>query len=656
MTGSLYRAFLDRADRYVIEGWARDETDPFTPVPLAVFRDGVQVAELAAESWREDLVEPGHSDGYCAFRHVWVPPLPENDFSRIEVRLPNGEQISGSPVFVPAPTDEQIVLGMRGAIDILDHERVAGWIRDEDRPERAVGVTVLLDGQEVAFLKANSFRRDLRDLGLGSGRYGFEFLFTSPPDPLTAHTVEIRSDTGAPFPEGAKILPAAEGFFDQAMMNLAHREIGGLRDVEKIRTAADFLASCLETLRRKDAEGTLGLGSRREIRRLRRQEANRTVTVQRQVLVIDDQTPDARRDAASVALLSHMKALQAAGLKVFFTPSLIPGCREDVLALLEEQGITVLRPPLWESVEAILRQAGEAFELIYLHRLGNASAYLELARRLCPMARIIWSVADIDSLRLRRQAQVEQRPELNILAAQSEARERMVTWRSNVLLTHSDEETARIREGVPSCAAVTVRWAVPVGKTVYRPAKRDRIVFLGHFGHAPNRDAVRWLATEIVPALRRLNPALAITVFGSGMTAETLSFSCDGLTFAGYAPEISNVFAQARLMVAPLRFGAGIKGKILESWAHGVPVLMTPMAAEGLPLLDGQRSCVTPAETEAFVAGLAALWADEDGLKEQSALGRKLLREAFSEKSVEAEMAQALSAAFAEKGMKSGGL
>lgn len=140
------------------------------------------------------------------------------------------------------------------------------------------------------------------------------------------------------------------------------------------------------------------------------------------------------------------------------------------------------------------------------------------------------------------------------------------------------------------------------------------------------------------------------------MTAETLSFACDGLTFAGYAPEIATVFAQARLMVAPLRFGAGIKGKILESWAHGVPVLMTPMAAEGLPLLDGQRSCVTPAETEAFVAGLAALWADEDGLKEQSALGRKLLREAFSEKSVEAEMAQALSAAFAEKGMKSGGL
>ncbi|WP_291366697.1 glycosyltransferase [Acetobacter sp. UBA5411] len=653
MTGPLYRAFLDRADRYVSEGWARNETDPFTPVPLTVFRDGVQVAELAAESWREDLVEPGHSDGYCAFRHVWLPPLPENDFSRIEVRLPNGEQINGSPVFVPAPTDEQTVLGVRGAIDIFDHERIAGWIRDEDRPERAVGVAILLDGQEVAFLKANSFRRDLRDLGLGSGRYGFEFLFASPPDPLTAHTVEIRPDTGAPFPEGAKVLPAAEGFFDQAMMNLASREIGGLRDVEKIRTAADFLASCLETLRKKDAEGTLGLASRREIRRLRRQEGNRAVTVQRQVLVIDDQIPDVRRDAASVALLSHMKALQVAGLKVFFTPSLIPGCREDVLASLAEQGITVLRPPLWESVEAILRQAGEAFDLIYLHRLGNASAYLELARRLCPMARIIWSVADIDSLRLRRQAQVEQRPELTILAAQSEARERMVTWRSNVVITHSDEETTRIREGVPSCAAVTVRWAVPVGRTVYRPAKRDRIVFLGHFGHAPNRDAVRWLATEIVPALRRLNPALEITVFGSGMTAETLSFACDGLTFAGYAPEIGTVFAQARLMVAPLRFGAGIKGKILESWSHGVPVLMTPMAAESLPLLAGQRSCVAPAETAAFVAGLAALWADEEALKQQSALGRKLLRTSFSEKSVEAEMALALSAAFAEKGMKS---
>ncbi len=625
-------AYVDKLDQLSVEGWARNEDDPFSPVPVRILRNGIEVATLPAESWREDLIIPGHSDGCCAFSHIWPDRLPDNDLTLIDVRLPDGSSAAGAPRFVPSVAAiGGITSGITGTLDVLDHTRIAGWVRDEDRPDRAVGLRILLDGEQIAFVKANAFRPDLRNAGLGHGRYGFDFLFSSRPGPLTGHTIEIITDLDIPFPGGPRLLPSSRGL-DDALRAAVIRATEGLQGDRKRTEALAFFQSCIAEIRRQGAEDSAGLLRRRISHRKRRNEHEQDDETP-QVLVIDDSFPDSNRDAGSVAILSHMQALRTLGFRVAFAPSL--PCPDSQLRtkILEKAGITVFQPPLWDTVEAILRNAGNAFDVVYLHRLSNASAYLELIRRLCPMTRIIWSVADLDHIRLARQADVEKRPELKHLAMQCEMRERMAAWRADLVITHSPPETGSLQKALPTAKVVTIPWALKVAATRYTPDTRSNIVFLGHFGHAPNIDAVRWLADAIVPVLQKLDPGLTITVRGSAITGEVLSFARPGLVIGGYEPDIRHIFADARLTIAPLRFGAGIKGKILESWARGVPVIMTPVAAEGLPLHDDQRDCLAT-DAPTFARAIFLACRNPDFLRKQSGIGKKLIRTHFSQTTI----------------------
>ena len=150
---------------------------------------------------------------------------------------------------------------------------------------------------------------------------------------------------------------------------------------------------------------------------------------------------------------------------------------------------------------------------------------------------------------------------------------------------------------------------------------RDTIVFVGNFLHPPNVDAIRWWIDEVGDELAQVLPGVRLRVIGDALDKQISSIPESLLDVAGWVPDLKSELHRARLSVAPLRFGAGLKTKVLESLGAGLPVVTTSIGAEGidldpslLPIADDAR---------AFAAEVASLYNDRDRWQRISTEGRE---------------------------------
>ncbi len=157
--------------------------------------------------------------------------------------------------------------------------------------------------------------------------------------------------------------------------------------------------------------------------------------------------------------------------------------------------------------------------------------------------------------------------------------------------------------------------------------------------HSPNVDAAHWLIEVIMPLVRQQDPDIECLLVGSNMPDELRRIDCPGIVPMGYVPDLATVFDRVRLTIAPLRYGAGIKGKVLQSLAAGLPCVCTSVAAEGLPAtLQGFIG-----DTAADLAALCIrLHEDEGHNAAMAATGLQLVRDEFSTERVDRLMAAAV--------------
>jgi glycosyltransferase involved in cell wall biosynthesis len=141
-------------------------------------------------------------------------------------------------------------------------------------------------------------------------------------------------------------------------------------------------------------------------------------------------------------------------------------------------------------------------------------------------------------------------------------------------------------------------------------ARRD-LLFVGGFRHPPNVDAAMWLADEILPRIRAARPDIGLSLVGSDATPGVLALGeREGITVHGHVPDLEPVLDAHRLSVAPLRYGAGVKGKVNQALAHGLPVVATRCAVEGMDLRDGVDALVAD-DADGFAAAVLAAYDDE---------------------------------------------
>jgi glycosyltransferase involved in cell wall biosynthesis len=158
---------------------------------------------------------------------------------------------------------------------------------------------------------------------------------------------------------------------------------------------------------------------------------------------------------------------------------------------------------------------------------------------------------------------------------------------------------------------------------------REHIVFIGGFNHPPNVDAVVYFVQEILPLVVTRLPDVVFVIVGSNSPDQVRQLAGKNVRVLGYVENVTPIFEQARVAVAPLRFGAGVKGKVNQSMAYGVPTVVTPIAAEGMHLVDEDNAMIAD-DPVRFADAIIRLWTSKTLWERISANGRENVREHFS--------------------------
>jgi glycosyltransferase involved in cell wall biosynthesis len=361
------------------------------------------------------------------------------------------------------------------------------------------------------------------------------------------------------------------------------------------------------------------------------------------ILVVDHRTPTPDQDSGSASAFSYLRILSGSGFGVTFAPADLADAGPYTRAL-HDLGVETLAAPAWTSLDAVIEHFAPRSDVLLLYRAPVASRLFDLARRSAPSARILFHPVDLHFLRTQRQAVLSGDP---AHAAAAEAMRRVeldLIGRADATIVVSTQEQSMLRELVP--AAVVHRIPIlretpsppPWWHSLFRrPSRRGPgeldgrrdALFIGGFEHAPNVDAVRWFAGEVWPLLRAKGFAERFVVVGSKTPAEITALACDDIEVRGHVADLVPLFARCRLSVAPLRFGGGIKGKIVTSLSHGVPVVATSIAAEGMELRH--ETDVLVADTPGDLADqIVRLRHDADLWRRLSHNGYRTFQEKFS--------------------------
>jgi len=543
---------------------------------------------------------------------------------------------------------------LRSFLDEANRHRVAGWAQDEEQPDAPLSLLILVDDALAARILANRHRPDLAAAGIGDGHHGFHFEFPQSLSPRERHVVRIcREADGADLVGSPAVLdPAAVGD-GLAYEQLAEIDVAALPD-DALARGIELIAEHADKAAQEFANRQSGRAERREhrlrVERWRRRgeigDAPAAAGAKRRALIIDDRVPQPQRDAGSAVILSHARSLQRLGFEVSFTASLDFAAATDEQAALDAAGISWCGMPHYHSVEEVLRRQAGEFDLIYLHRAANAAKYGELARQYFPKARQLYAVADLHHLRVARQAAAEDRPELAPLANRLRLMEFTAAALSDAVITHSSEEARLLATQLGGAKVHTVRWSAMPRLTKTPFAKRHGIAFIGGYGHPPNLDAARWLIGEIMPRVRERDPTIKCLLVGDRLPAGLRQRCGEGIVALGAVEDLAAIFQRVRLTVAPLRFGAGIKGKVVDSLAAGIPCVMTPVGAEGLDLPAALGGCIASTGDEIATA-ILRLHNDAAANKECRGVGLRYVEDSFSEARLDAALARAVGTALA---------
>lgn len=579
-------------------------------------------------------------------RPQWFAPLIEDGAELQAIR----SAIAARAPISPAPSGQGGKL--LGVLDVAEHARVAGWARNEDDPECPVVLRIRDNDRVVAEITANRYRPDLETTLGGTGRHGFDLLIPGGLSHFERHVIVVeRVSDGAPLAGCPLVIEPATRFLRDLEADFG-ASLDALPAGPEQDRALKFLVRQTERLLQARAQ-VLGAAAEREAHRQLNRRWGKAALAEaaprgpeKRALVIDDAWPDPARDAGSQAILSHIRALQSLGYQVSLVAA---GQFYDADARtwhLEAAGISCCMAPWYGSVEEVLRRQAGCFDALYLHRIGNASKYLTLAREHQPAARIIYSVADLHHLRLARQAAIEGRPELIARGRHLRLQEFTAILSADATLTHSEAEAALIRREVHGARVIVAPWHVAVQDRPLPFEARTGVAFVAGFAHAPNVDAAHWFAEQIMPLVWRRNPAIEATIAGSAMPETVKRLACPGLSVLGQVPDLAPLYRGLRLAVAPLRYGAGIKGKVLEAFAHGLPCVMTDIAAEGIPLRPALLAAVSP-NAEAIADAICRLHDDQAANAAAGEEARTLIADDFSETRVTDALQRAIEGRFA---------
>ena len=368
----------------------------------------------------------------------------------------------------------------------------------------------------------------------------------------------------------------------------------------------------------------------------------RTKSGEKRILIIDHHLPTPERDSGSLRMFQIVTILHELGHRVTFVPD---NLAETSLYAdqLRKRGIQVICHPYIRSVRDHLREHGSDYDVVVLSRRDFARKHIENVRQYAPGSRIIFDTVDLHFVRDSREAELTQDPEIRRNAEEKREHEYALIDAADETWVVSSLEQQLLQKERPNKRVEVVTNILDVPGSVTPFALRRDWLFIGSFQHTPNVDAVIYFVQEIYPLLRDRLSQAKFYVIGEKPPPALVRLANENVVIAGLQTDVRPYFDSVRLSIAPLRWGAGVKGKINQSMSFGVPVVATSIAVEGMELQDREDVLVADG-SEAFADALVELYESEElwnrlsqnGIEKTKSLysveaARKKLRHLFGE-------------------------
>ena len=352
----------------------------------------------------------------------------------------------------------------------------------------------------------------------------------------------------------------------------------------------------------------------------------------RYVLVIDHYVPTWDKDAGSKTTWQYLQMLVAKGYQVKFLGDNFLH-EEPYTSALEQLGIEVLygqkmQGDIWNWID----RNKDMIQVCYLNRPHIATKYIDYIREHTRWKCIFYG-HDLHFLRERREYELTHDPAILQDAEYWRSMELSMMKKADVSYYPSQVEIDGIHAIDPSINAKAITAYVFSEKAAVEKdyQKREGLLFVGGFAHPPNKDGVLWFAKEIFPLIRRVLPEIQFRIVGSHADEEVLALGNeDGIEVLGFVSDerLAELYQESRLVVVPLRYGAGVKGKVVEALHEGSAIVTTSCGAEGIPGVEQVLRIAD--QPEEFAAEVCRLYPNVGALIELSQGAVRYVEENFS--------------------------
>lgn len=352
----------------------------------------------------------------------------------------------------------------------------------------------------------------------------------------------------------------------------------------------------------------------------------------KQILVVDHYVPHHDKDAGGKCTYMYLKLFVEMGYKVTFIGDNFFK-HEPYTTELNQMGIEVLYGNYYfNNWKAWLKENAHYFDYIYLQRPHISEKYIDLLK-LYSKAKIIYFGHDLHFLREKRQYEITGDLERLAVSEEWKKREFALFEKADVVHVVGTYEQELLQKEFPGKAVRNIPLYIydgPRENISRRFDERRDLLFVGGFGHPPNTDAVLWFAEEIFPQILTKYPDIKWYIVGSKPPKEVEALASQNIIVTGFLTDeaLDKLYNECRLVVVPLRYGAGVKGKVIEAAYYQIPIVTTQIGAEGIP--QEEKAMIICQNEEEFAESVTGIYEDWTALGKISEAEAKLIKEEYS--------------------------
>ena len=353
-------------------------------------------------------------------------------------------------------------------------------------------------------------------------------------------------------------------------------------------------------------------------------------------LYIDSNILQPDTNCGDRASFGYIKLLKQMNIDVYFMPVGIHCRFENCFDIFNKLNIDIIKTDKNKTnmllIEKWLQVNGNKLDYIFINRPDVWNKIYKFTKIYAPQAKLIYQGHDIHYLRLQRQQELNRTLNLTYEIIKYQELEHSIWDNADIILYFSKAEVDIVKKYNPkACVYDVPLYTDDVFKnSKYNAGERKDLLFVGSFNHKPNLDGILWFVNKVFPKVQSLYEDIKLYIVGSNPTKEIINLANKNIIVTGYISdeELSSLYGKVRLVVAPLLYGAGIKGKIIEALQQGLPVLTTDIGAEGIA---NDNNAISIANTEKeWISNLCDLYDDMGKLNEMSFKSNLLVKTNFS--------------------------